>query len=225
MKRALPWALQWMDGAAEKQRKHFDLVVYIYFKLDRPVEQIDIVKQMIEIWPDDRSLWQQWISLLVQTGRDDDAFEVNLLMYKNGMIAPENEILKLAQYHSFYGMPYWGAKLLEAEMKSGRVAETQANLEVLSDYWRQAREYERAIPVLEKAVAGTSDKRLHAALGEAYYNRGDCTRAKSAFDGAMALGYDAGKSWMLIATCEYEKSQAQPRLECRKIQPCGARGQ
>ena len=212
--RALPWAQRWFDDANPKDRKHFDLLNHLYFKLSRPGDQAAIVKQMIERWPDDKQLWEQWISLLSMVDRIQDAFEVRMQMYRRGMIEEEPELLKLAQYHSYYDIPYWGAKLLETEMNAGRVQPSQANLETLSNYWRQAREYERAIPVLEKAIEGSSDSRLHAALGEAYYNRGACDKAQSAFSRAMDFGYDPGKSRMLVATCIYEKSQAEERPSC-----------
>ena len=46
------------------------------------------------------------------------------------------------------------------------------------------------------------------------YNEGECVKAESAFQDAISRGFDAGKSWMLIATCRYEDAQKEERAVC-----------
>ncbi len=213
--KALPWAKRWFDGVSVKERKHFDLLYFIYAQLEDRPRQADVIRQMITRWPDDKTLWQSWASVLSAAGEERAAFDVNVLMYDEGLLTEEAELLRLVQYYGFYDIPYWGARLLEEEMAQGRVESSQENLEKLSNLWRQAREYDRAIPVLEKAVQKSTGDKLHAALGEALINRADCQKAERALKTAMDRGYDRGKGWMLIATCRYEKSQQAERPECK----------
>ncbi|MGB3455875.1 MAG: hypothetical protein WBG08_03865 [Litorimonas sp.] len=213
-RRALPWARKWFNNASPKERKHFDLLNFLYNNLGMPGEQADIVKQMIQKWPEDNTLWNSWASMLGNGGREQDAFEVNKMLYLGGALNTEQDIKKVIQYYSFYEMPYQAAQILEREMRNGRVARTADNLEELSKYYRTAREYDKAIPVLEEAAQMSSSAKLYAALGEALYNEGNCQRAQESFERAISRGYDAGKSWMQVANCIYDSTQSADRLSC-----------
>ncbi|GHA93290.1 hypothetical protein GCM10009069_15420 [Algimonas arctica] len=213
-RRALPWAEKWFNGANPKERKHFDLLNFLYNNLNMPGKQADIVKQMIQKWPEDRTLWDNWASMLGNGGREEDAFEVNKMLYLGGAMTKENDIKKIIQYYSYYEMPYQAGQILEREMRTGRIQRTPENLEELSKYYRTAREYKKAIPILEEAAQSSNSAKLYAALGEAYYNEGDCNKAEDSFGKAIARGYDAGKSWMQVANCIYDSTQNVERLDC-----------
>lgn len=212
--RARPWAEKWFNSANPKERKHFDLLNFLYNNLNMPERQADIVKQMIQKWPGDQTLWNTWASMLGNGGREQDAFEVNKMLYLGGAMTDEREIKKVIQYYSYYEMPYQAAQILAREMNSGRVKRTPENLEELSKYYRTAREYKKAIPILEEAAQQSNSAKLYAALGEAYFNEGDCGKAETSFRSAIDRGYDAGKSWMQVANCIYDSTQTAPRLDC-----------
>lgn len=212
--RALPWAEKWFRNSSPKERKHFDLLNFLYNTLNMPAKQADIVKQMINRWPEDKSLWDAWASMLANGGREQEAFEVNKMLYLGGALSSEQDLMKVVQYYSFYDMPFQAAEILEREMQAGRIARDSDKMVQLSNLFRQAREYKRAIPVLEQAAASAGTAKLFADLGEALYNEGQCQKSETAFKEAINRGYDAGKSWMLIATCRYEATQNQEQLEC-----------
>lgn len=212
--RALPWAEKWFNAANPKERKHFDLMNFLYNNLGQTGKQADIVKQMIQRWPEDKNLWDAWASMLANGGREQEAFEVTKMLYLGGALNSETDLMKVVQYYSFYDMPFQAAEILEREMNAGRISRSTDKLKQLSNLFRQAREYKRAIPVLEQAASGSGDNKTYADLGEALYNEGECSRSEAAFKQAINLGYDAGKSWMLIATCRYEATQKQDRLSC-----------
>jgi len=212
--RALPWAEKWFNAARPKERKHFDLMNFLYNNLGMKGRQADIVKQMINRWPEDKQLWDAWASMLANGGREQEAFEVTKMLYLGGALNTEADLLKVVQYYSFYDMPYQAAEILEREMGANRIARTPDKMKQLSGLFRQAREYKRAIPVLEAAAKQSGDAKLYADLGEALYNEGECQRSETAFNEAINRGYDAGKSWMLIANCRYEATQKLDRLNC-----------
>jgi len=99
-------------------------------------------------------------------------------------------------------------------MNANRISRTPEKLKQLSGLFRQAREYKRAIPILEAAASQSGDAKLYADLGEALYNEGSCQKSESAFTEAINRGYDAGKSWMLIANCRYDRTNSLDRLNC-----------
>ncbi len=218
-RKALPWAEKWFQQASPKERKHFDLLNFLYNNLGMPDRQADIVKEMINRWPEDNQLWQNWASLLANGGREKEAFEVNKMLYLGGALTKEDELLKIVQYYSFYDMPYQAAEILEKEMNANRISRNTERLVQLSDLYRQAREYNRAIPILEQAANQSGKAKLYADLGEALYNDGNCGKSEEAFTSAINKGYDKGKSWMLIATCRYEEAQKEERAVCKGTTP------
>lgn len=213
--RALPWARKWFAAATPKERRHFDLMNFLYNHLGESAQQADIVRQMISRWPDDVELWEAWASLFAAAGKEEDAFAVTKLMYLGGALKTEAEILKVVQYYSYYEMPYQAAQILEKELNAGRVTRQTERLVQLATLFRQAREYGRAIPVLEAATQSGGSAEVYAQLGEALYNEGECARAEAAFKRAIDQGYAAGKAWTLIATCRYEDVQRQQKLSCQ----------
>ena len=212
--KALPWAEKWFQQASPKERKHYDLLNFLYNNMKMPGRQADIIKEMIGQWPEDKQLWDSWASLLANGGREAEAFEVNKMLYLGGALNSESDLMKIVQYYSFYDMPFQAAEILEREMNAGRIAQSPDKLVQLSDLFRQAREYKRAIPILERAASQSGKAKLYADLGEALYNEGNCAKAESTFKEAINRGYDAGKSWMLIATCRYEDAQKEDRAVC-----------
>ncbi len=212
--KALPWAQKWFNRANPKERKHFDLMNFLFNNLGMKGRQADIVKEMIKRWPEDKTLWDAWASMLANGGREQEAFEVTKMLYLGGALNSEQDLMKVVQYYSFYDMPFQAAQILDREMKAGRISRSSDKLVQLSTLYRQAREYEKAIPILESAASSSGQAKLYADLGEALYNEGQCQKSEKAFREAINKGYDAGKSWMLIATCRYEMTQKQDRLNC-----------
>ena len=212
--RALPWAEKWFNAARPKERKHFDLLNFLYNNLGMRGRQADIVKQMINRWPEDKTLWDAWASMLANGGREQEAFEVTKMLYLGGALNNETDLLKVVQYYSFYDMPFQAAEILERELNANRISRTPDKLKQLSGLFRQAREYKRAIPILESAASQSGDAKLYADLGEALYNEGSCQKSEKAFTEAINRGYDAGKSWMLIANCRYDQTNQLDRLNC-----------
>ena len=213
-RRALPWAEKWFNRASPKERRHFDLLNFLFNNLGMQGRQADIVKEMIGRWPEDKSLWDAWASMLANGGREQEAFEVTKMLYLGGALNTEADLLKVVQYYSFYEMPYQAAEILEREMQSNRISTTPEKLKQLSGLFRQAREYKRAIPILENAASQSGEAKLYADLGEALYNEGSCQKSENAFKEAINRGYDKGKSWMLIANCRYDQTNSLERLNC-----------
>lgn len=213
-RRALPWAERWFNEASPKERKHYDLLNYIYNNLNMPAKQADIAKQMIQLWPQEKQLWNAWKSLLANGGREEESFEVTKMLYLGGALDQQQEFETVVQYYGYYDMPYQAAKILERELNAGKIRETPDKLVQLSDLFRQAREYKLAIPALEKAAKTANKPKLYADLGEAYYKENQCGKAETSFKKAMQLGYDQGKSWMLIASCRYDDAATETRPKC-----------
>lgn len=195
----------------------FSLVQIYYQSLDRPADELRVVREALTYHPANRSAWQNLISLFARTGREDDAFEANKLMYLNGMLRCEDgsRLLNLAQYYSFYENPYRGATIMERNINAGCIEETVNNLETLANMWRQASEFGRAIPVLERIAEITGDGENALKLAEAFYQENRFEEAARWFETALNRGGldEAGDAWVLLGTVRFELGNRQGALQ------------
>lgn len=203
------------DQASPRERRHYDLLLFFLQQLDRVPQQRDLVQEMVERWPGERNYWTSLVALMARTEDEQGAFEANKLMYLNGMLNEEREIVRIAQYYSYFEYPYRGAVILEREMNAGRVSRSRQNLESLANMWRQAREFERAIPVLRQLAEQTNDGDDYLKLAEALYQENELAEAESAFEAALQRGgfNRPGDAWALLGTVRYERNNRQSALQ------------
>lgn len=203
------------DQASPRERRHYDLLLFFLQQLNRIPQQRDLIQEMVERWPTERNYWTSLVSLMAQTEDESGAFEANKLMYLNGMLNDEREIIRIAQYYSYFEYPYRGAVILEREMNAGRVTRNRSNLEILANMWRQSREFERAIPVLRQLAESSNSGDDYLKLAEALYQENELPAAEAAFEQALQRGgfNRPGDAWALLGTVRYERNDRPGALE------------
>lgn len=203
---------QAIKTAPEPDKRYYDLKNVLLSRLDMPVERIDLLDEMISIWPDNLSYWRQLASTYTEQGDDQKAFATIEAAYLNGLIEDESDIVVLAQYYSTFQNPHRAARLLQKEMDAGNVEENVDNLELLSQLWSQAREHTKAIPVLRQAARLAEDGELYFRLGQSLLASEEYEDAESALTQALDKGgLDSDKranAWLLLGTARF--NQAEP---------------
>lgn len=194
------------EAAEEPGRQHFSILLFFYQQMDLVPQQTELMGQMITRWPDEKSYWTSYASLLARSGREQDAFEVNRILYLNGMLETSTELVRLAQYYSYYEYPFGGAEIMEREFNAGRIDPTPENYQLLANLWRQAREWDRALPVLRRIATLTGAGPDYEKLGEALYQAGDFNEAEAMFVQAINQGGldRPGDTWNLVGTVRVE---------------------
>lgn len=197
-----------------RERRNYQMLLFYYQQLADDGGQIRLISEMIERWPGEEEAWTSLVALMARSNNESGAFEANKLMYLNGMLSEEAEIVRLAQYYSYFDYPYRGAVILEREMNAGRVGRSVDNLDILANMWRQAREYDRAISVLEQ-IAPQGDGTDQLRLAEAYYQVFRLDDAASAFETALARGGldRPGDAWALLGTVRYEQDDTEAAMD------------
>ena len=205
------WAAQPM---ADRVRGDYSLMLFFYQQLERVPDQFRIIEEMVQRWPTEKTNWRSYASLLAQTGREQDAFEANKIMYINGMFTESREIVALAQYYSYYEYPYRGAIVLERELNAGVVERNRSNLSLLANMWRQAREWERAIPVLRQLAQLSGDGDDYLKLAESLWQRRELDEAEDAFTEALNRGGldRPGDAWTLLGNVRAELGREESAL-------------
>lgn len=202
------------DKADPLERKHFDALNYLYAELNMPRERLDLLLEMVKYFPQDKGVWTSISALYAEAGEERKAFEINKIMYLNGMLTEEKEINRVIDYYSYYEIPYRGAKIMEREMNRGRIAKTRANYEKLARFYRQAREFDAAIPSLTAAARMSGSGKLYQQLGEAFYAEGKLKQAETALKQALDKGIEKpGDAWVVMGNARYEQGNREDALE------------
>lgn len=210
----LRYAEQWYQATPNKQLNEYPIMLTYYQQLDRPADELRVVREQVDRFPQERTAWQNLVSLLARTEQEAQAFEANKLMYLNGLFTEGEELLRLAQYYSYYDNPYRGAIILEREMNAGRIERNVRNVELLSNMWRQAAEFERALPVLRQLSEMRQDGQTALVLAEAHYQLNQWEPAAQAFQTALNRGglRQPGEAWVLLGTARFNLNDNQGAL-------------
>lgn len=199
----------------EAIQSRFVLLNFIYSELNLDDLRLPLVERMVRLWPDRKNYWMQLSSLYAQQPQDEEegrAFAVVELAYHSGLLDQESEFTRLAQYYSFYNNPYRGAQMLEREMEAGNVERNADNVELLARTWFQAREHDRAVPVLQEAARLKDDGELYYQLGQTLFAREEWSEAIDALQEALERSEDLsrndiGQCYFLIGNSRYNLGQ------------------
>ena len=198
-----------------KTESDYSLVQFYYVELNRPQDELRVVRDSLQAFPGSRRSWQNLVSLYARLDREGDAFEANKMMYLNGLFEEEEELFRLVQYYSFFSNPYRGASILEREINAGRIPGNTRYLESLSNMWRQAAEFDRAIPVLERLSQQVGDGETALKLAEAYYQENNLPSAETALETALQRGglEETGKAWELLGNVRFAQDKPNEALQ------------
>ena len=136
--KALPWAERWFDGLAEKSRKDYDVMNYLYSQTQASSKQLNIVEQMISRWPEERALWDNKLALQAASGQNEAAYQTFENMYEKGLLRREADLLKLAKFHEYYKNYAKGAEVMSTAMTNGSVKSSKDNQAYLEQLQTQA---------------------------------------------------------------------------------------
>ena len=104
--------------------------------------------------------------------REMDRLVSTELIYLNGQLNKESEVMSMAYMYLGAEVPYRAAKIIDRGMKDGFVERSSKNLEVLGTAWYQARDLDSAVVALEAASEKADTGNLQARLAGIYLDLG-----------------------------------------------------
>ena len=208
------YAEQYYQGEPNKSMQDYNLMLYIYNQLELPQEELRVTRDGLSAFPGERRSWQNLVAIFARLEQEENAFEANKLMYLNGLFEDCNELYRLSQYYSAFDNPFRGATILERAVNSGRCEGSREQLERLANMWRQAAEFERAIPVTQRIAEQTGEGEWYLKLAEAYYQLNDFPAAESAFQESLNRGGldNPGEAWILLGDSRMKMGNRQSAL-------------
>lgn len=194
------------DGPNAK-REVYDFLIYLYEQTGNLEKKAQLLEQLLIRNPTELRLWEQIRGDYFRANNERKAFEVHKAMYLAGLVTAEADIMRMVNFYNQFNAPYQAAKILEKEINAGRVAKNYSQLERLATLYQVAREYEKAIPVIEEAAAISSNGEMYERLGRSYSELKQWNNVEDALTKALDKGglKNAGLTWVLIGQSRYER--------------------
>ena len=108
--------------------------------------------------------------------------------YEQDLLDKSTDLVTMAYLYLQAEVPYPAARVIEKGFKDEIVEEKSKNYELVGSAWRQARETEKAIPMMEKAASLSEDGELFARLGNVYLDGDQNQKAADAITKGLAKG-------------------------------------
>ncbi len=225
---ALKWAEKVfaVDGPNAK-REVYDFLIFLYDATGNLAKKAELLEILLAKNPNERLLWDAISGDYFRADHERKAFEVQKAMYLGGILKTEDELMRVVNFYNRFNAPYQSAKMLEKEMNAGRIKKTYQKMELLANLYQVAREFKRAIPVIEEAATMSGTGEMYERLGRSYSELKDWPKAEEALTNALNKGglKDAGLAWVLIGQSRYERNDRSGAREAfRKANNRGGRG-
>lgn len=215
-----------IDGP-NADRTVYDFLIYLYDATGQLAKKAQLLEQLLAKNPNERKLWDAISGDYFRANEEAKAFEVQKAMYLGGILQTEDELMRIVNFYNRFNVPYKAAKILEKEMNAGRISKDYEKMELLANLYQVAREFKRAIPVIEEAAQMSSNGAMYERLGRSYSELKDWAKAEEAFTQAIQKGglKDKGLAWVLIGQSRYERGdRAGAREAFRNANNRGGRG-
>jgi tetratricopeptide (TPR) repeat protein len=148
------------------------LLNFAYFQQENFAKVRDIHKILLQNWPKKR-YWFTLAGAFTELNAEQNLIASYDALHTQGLLSTESELVTMAQLWMQHEVPYKAAKLLEAEMESGRIEKNAKNYRLLSQAWSLAMEDEKAIPALQQAARLDRDGELYLRLANTHLNLGE----------------------------------------------------
>ena len=115
-------------------------------------EAASSLRILTESYPHKKKYWKQLTGVYLSLDKTRMALATIQMAHKMGHLMEEKELLNIISLQLSEGLPYKGAKFLDALMKESKVKESQKHFEVLAQAWIQSEELEKAVEPMRRAA-------------------------------------------------------------------------
>lgn len=225
---ALKWAEQVFrtDGPNAKDEV-YKFLIYLYEKTGNLAKKAQLLEQLLVRNPSDLQLWEAIRGDYFRANDQRKAFEVHKAMYLAGLVTKEADLMRVVNFYNSFDAPYPAAKTLEKELNAGRIQKDYEKLELLANLYQVAREYGKAIPVIEEAAKISTNGSMYERLGRSHCELQAWAKCEEAMVKALNKGglKNSGLAWVLVGQSRYERDdRAGAREAFRKANNRGGRG-
>ena len=177
---ALPYIHIANEKAIKPKESWLQLELAILFINKRYDEAIEVVKKLSTYWPEKEKYWETMAGTYMEMQKDANALAALSLGYKNNAISKAETLENLARLNLYLEIPYQAATLIEKNIQDGNIENSEKNLRLLLGAWTAAREFNKAIAVIDILAPITGEGKLYIQKAMLLNENGDWEGVKDA---------------------------------------------
>jgi len=166
-------------GKLPKER-WWSLQRVLYYEKNDYKRVTAILEQLVKHYPK-WTYWKQLGGMYGEQEREMDRLVASELVYLNGELDKESQVMSVAYMYLGQDVPYRAARIIEQGMEDDIIERNAKNLEVLGTAWYQAKDLSRALKALESASKYSDSGNLQSRIAGIYLDLG---RDKKAYQAA-----------------------------------------
>jgi len=167
-------------GKLPKER-WWSLQRVLYYEKNDFNRVIAILEKLIKHYPK-WTYWKQLGGMYGEQEREMDRLVASEVVYLNGELDKESQVMGMAYMYLGAEVPYRAAKIIEKGMNDNIVERDAKNLEVLGTAWYQAKDLQSALKSLETASQYSDSGDLQSRIAGIYLDLG---RDKEAYKASV----------------------------------------
>ncbi|WP_434532990.1 tetratricopeptide repeat protein [Alteromonas arenosi] len=178
----------------------------VFYELKQPEKVKDVLIKMVKLF-DEPKYWIQLAGMYGELEREVEQYALMEAAYQQGYVTSASDTFNLAQLYYFHEAPYKCARLMEQALDSGVLERNLRNLKFLSTCWQQAKENDKAVPVMQAAAELSDNGDLDAQLGQIFLNLERWDDAIAATQTALEKGElsNQGTAHLILGMAYYNK--------------------
>lgn len=171
----------------DSKENWYALLQYLYAEKQQPARQIEALEVLVNRWPK-RNYWLALVGAYAEQGDERRQLAAMDAAYQQDMLDQEGYLIAYAQLLAAGNAPYQAARVLDKALDKQQIKADARNLERIGDYYRRAREDEKALPFLERAASAADDGETALRLAYVYMARYHYDKAARTLETALAKG-------------------------------------
>ncbi|MCZ6500481.1 MAG: tetratricopeptide repeat protein [Gammaproteobacteria bacterium] len=186
---ALPWVKNAIESQPEKPVEGwYQLELAMFYELAQYQNAANILKIVVSYWPDKARYWEMLAGAYQELRQDGNALAAMMLAYRKGLLEKGDRLLNLVRMNLFLENPYTAGLILDTEINRGRIQGTQKNLELLLGAWTAAREFDKAISVIDRLGPMSDNGEFYFQKAQLFMEKTNWREVVNAADMAIEKG-------------------------------------
>lgn len=211
----LVWVQRAIRHSDEPQENWYLLWLSMNAELRDYPAAVDVLMQMISLWPGNARYWEYLAGMLMELNREDDSLAVLSMAYQRGLLTDERMQMNLVRYYQYRGIPYSAARILQTGIDNNVIEPTEEHWEMLAMSYQAAEEVDRAIRALQNAAALSDDGELYVREAQLHAMSDNWAGVRTAIRNALDKGglRNPGRAYMMLGIAAFEDRQYPQALE------------
>jgi len=206
---ALPHARKAVEMTETPQEGWLQMLSALLLQKEQYKDALPVIQRQVNMFPTKKVYWMQLSSVHAQLEDMSNALVIMQMAYHAGLLSEGSEFQRLADFMMVNDMPYNAGELVTKAIDEKKIEPDLKTWESLSNSWVAAREFRKALPVLERAGQLSDNGNNMLRLGEVNIQLSDWGPAADALEKALNKGglRDAAYAQLMLGIALYNQEK------------------